>query len=192
MPRRPHPAAGDRLFPRSKGWSGKPWHEVIDVHISAHRRGGADTVMGFDDDDRLCVVQHGRGGYAVRVPASLVDWAEREMEREAVTPVPNHPQQLRFARGHGGSRYSEDALPDRDQIVTHVAREADVRPESLGPLFCGPIFNMEFGTGIPVKTEVLEGLGLAYGYVERDGSLWTVHYGVIERATDGGANIAGN
>lgn len=192
MPQTAHPEAGNKFFPQSKGWFQKPWHKVIQYHVSNHKRVGADTLMGFDDDDRLCVLERGPRGYAVRVPKALVDWTEQLMAEKGVNPVPNHSGQLRFARGKGGSLMSDDFLPDREQIVSVIAREMDIRPDSLWSLFNGDMVNLEFGTGIPVKMEEIpNGSGnkaIAFGYVEKEGDTWMVHHGLIERTQDGGAH----
>ena len=187
----PHPDIGNRNFPRK--WTKKTWNEILDIHLHNHAR-GLDNKIGFDDDDRLCVVYNGdrsgRGRYAIRIPSALVEWTEREMQIEGIVPVPNHSKQLRQRRGKGGSLESDTPLPDRAEIIAFMAERAGVKPECLDSLLQGHLVNMDFGCGMPVKTAPLQGHQLlAYGYAEQEKTQWAVEHGVIERDIHGVVSI---
>ena len=194
MPGQACPVQGNKPAPQNT-WSGKTWNELIDFHLEKHNTGG-DTKIGFDDDDKLCVVQYGkRGAYAKRIPAALQDWTEQEIKNNNIIPLPNNQHQLRVHRGPGGSRESTEVMPGRDQLVAYLVEQANISlnnvvADDLHDLFRGNLFNMDFGDAMPVRIAQLESGGIAYGYVlhqknpGQNNIRWTIQYGTIEDSHD--------
>lgn len=189
MPRHPYPPGGDKPFPRSIAWNGEPWAQIIDHHIGAHAAGPADTLIGFDDDDRLCVVQRGNRGYATRIPASLVAWTQTEMDAEAITALPAHPGQLRFARGPGGSLLRDGADLSREQIITELMAFTGLCEAAFSTFCLGDVQNMNFGNDLPVKVGEFANGDFPFAYIQKSDARWDVYHGTIEPTGLGDANI---
>jgi hypothetical protein len=188
MPTYPHPPAGDNPFPPSKGWQGQPWAETIDYYIKAHGP-GSDALMGFDDADRLCVVQHGERGFCVRIPKTLVEWSEREMKVAGVEPEQAYRDQMRFRRGEGGSLLRSTHKVERDDVVRKLAEFTGINPEAFKNTLHGRIQDFDFGQDFPMKIGKFESGSFPFAYVTLDVSTWNVHHGTIDPSGEGDAYV---
>jgi hypothetical protein len=145
--------------------------------------------MGFDDDDRLCVVQYGERGFCAKIPNTLVAWSEREMEIANVTPRQAHPQQLRFARGAGGSLMNSRTPADRDEVVRKLSEYTGIKPENFKNILNGTLMDFDFGQDFPIKIGQFDSGSFPFAYVAMEDSNWCVFHGTIEPTEDGDAYV---
>ena len=180
MPRPPFPAGvQDRPFPISSGWRGSSWHEILSHHLDLHARPGADTFIGFDDADRLCLTLWAERGYATRVPLTMVPWLLDEMAKDGITARPNHPLQFRQERGPDGSRL-RDAPVDIAAVRAHLAEATGLPVTCFASEPGEDLVNLSLDEGGPViLRETALGRHIA-GWIERHGDKWIVANAVID------------
>lgn len=180
MPRPPFPfGIQDRPFPKSSGWAGSSWHDVLSTHLDSHAVPGADTFIGFDDADRLCVTIWAERGYATRVPLTMVPWLRDEMARDGLDARPNHPLQFRLERGPHGSRLRDGPVDIR------AVRETLSEQTGIAAMFfegnpSADLVNLSLDEGGPVIVrETAMGRHVA-GWMERSGDQWMVATAIID------------